>query len=481
MSPSPATLFAVTPDAFWKWGRGILLAALIAGLLVVMLVAWTAPKLLPLIPLVLLGGLVAWRLFQHPLANLCVALVGFAIVADNEAGFQLREILYGLYLYGLLAHWYFTRVFLYQEHFLITAEDKALLLFLVLLPCTVPLTILAHGDLVGVASELLALSLLAIYFPLKEACTRYRHGPRALFFAILGIGLLIALRNVLNFQQMLSNVTQAWQVATGRVVSNDHLLMVGSLFSLTVLIFARRWWSFGISLGCFLLCFGGLLLTQSRGYWLAFLLGALAMFVLVRARHRKRMLWLGVLGLTLLVGIGFAFFGAYMDLLLGGLLNRFASVGSAASTDVSLINRFREAKTVMALVVKNPVLGYGMGVPYTFYDLAHEATDYDAFVHNGYVSLWYKFGLWGLGLVLFFWGGVIRRGVQAFLMKQGPWWARLCGLAGAICLIAFTLSTLTSNPFFLKDSVFIFGVLAGLAAGAYQRGRLEAGLRKRLP
>ena len=228
----------------------------------------------------------------------------------------------------------------------------------------------------------------------------------------------------------------------------------------------------------FLACFGGLLLTQSRGYWLAFLLGTLVMFFLVEARYRRRMLLLAGLGLAALIGIGFAFFGAYMDLLLGGLLDRLASVGSAASTDVSLINRFREAKTVMSHVVKNPVLGYGMGVPYSFYDIAHQATDYDAFVHNGYVSLWYKFGLWGLGLMLFFWAGTIRRGVQAFLMKQGTLWMRLCGLASTLSLIAFTLSTLTSNPFFLKDSLFIFSIAAGLAGGAYQRGLLETQVPK---
>lgn len=474
MSTRVSALFALTPKAFWVWGWVLLTAGLAFGLLLVLLIAWTGSSSLALfftVALVALPGVV--YLFKRPTLNLFIVLVGFVVVADNEAGFQFREILYGLYLYSLLAHWYVTRCFFYRERFLLTPEDKALFLFLLLLPFTIPLTILFNGSLVGAASEFFSLSLLALYFPLKETCARYRHGPQALLLVVVCIGVLVAMRNMMNYQQMLSNVTQAWQVATGRVVTNDNLLMVTSLFSLTLLIYARRWWSFGIMLGCFLLCFAGLLLTQSRGYWLAFLLGALAMFFLIEARYRKRMLLLGGLGLAALIGIGFAFFGAYMDLLLGGLMDRFTSVGSAASTDVSLINRFREAKTVMGHVVKNPVLGYGMGVSYTFYDIAHQATDYDALVHNGYVGLWYKFGLWGLGLMLFFWARTIWRGVQAFLMKQGSSWMRLCGLTGALSLIAFTLSTITSNPFFLKDSLFIFSVAAGLAGGAYQRGLLE--------
>lgn len=474
MIPRASALFALTPHAFWVWGRTLLAAGLAFGLLLVLLIARTGSYTLGLFfAAALVAAPAVVYLFKRPTLNLFVVLVGFVVIADNEAGFQFREILYALYLYSLLAHWYALRLFFYRESFLQTPQDKALFVFLVLLPCTIPLTILFNGSLVGAASEAFSLSLLALYFPLKEACARYRHGPRTLLLIVVCIGMLVAMRNLLNYQQMLSNVTQAWQVATGRVVTNDNLLMVCSLFSLTLLIFARRRWSFGLLLGCFLVCFGGLLLTQSRGYWLAFLLGAVAMFVLVEARYRKRMLLLGGLGLVALVGIGLAFFAAYMDVLLGGLLDRFASVGSAATSDVSLINRFREARTAMSYVVKNPVLGYGMGVPYTFYDIAHQATDFDALVHNGYVGLWYKFGLWGLGLMLFFWAGTIWRGVQAFLTKQGSSWMRLCGLAGALSLIAFTLSTITSNPFFLKDSLFIFSVAAGLAGGAYERSRIE--------
>ncbi|MFQ5568044.1 MAG: O-antigen ligase family protein [Rhodothermales bacterium] len=469
---SPA-LFSFTPTALWRWGRFLLVASLAFGLLVLTLMTWFAPHLLPVLPLLMLVGVAAWYLFHHPLLNLCVTLVGFVVVADYEAGFQFREIAYGLYLYTLLGHWYVTRCFLYRERILLTAEDKALFLFLILLPFTIPITILFGGSLTGVISESFSLSLLALYFPLKEACARYRYGTRALLLVILCLGVLVASRNVMNFQTMLSSATQAWQVATGRVWTNDNLLMVTSLFGLVTMFFARRWWSFGILGGCFLLCFAGLILTQSRGYWLAFLFGTLAMFVLVDAHQRKRMLVLGFFGLAAVTGIGFAFFGTYMNLLVGGLVERFASVQTAATADVSLINRFREMATVWDHVVRNPVIGYGMGVPYEFFDIANEVTDNDALVHNGYVGLWYKFGLWGLGLMLFFWARVIWRGVQAFSMKHGSYWTRVCGLAASLSLIAFTLSTITSNPFFLKDSLFIFSLVAGLAGGAYLRGQLE--------
>ncbi|HMB92356.1 MAG TPA: O-antigen ligase family protein, partial [Rhodothermales bacterium] len=361
-------------------------------------------------------------------------------------------------------------LFVYRERLLYTTEDKVWLAFLLLIPCTMPLGILFGGDTSAMMSEMIAWTMAAIYFPVKEACARYERGIPAILLVLALVGLGVALRNAYFFSQILSDATMAWQVATGRVASNDHLMMVSSLFGLALVIGARRGWHFTLLLGYFLIAFAGLILTQSRGYWVSFLLGAGAMFLFVDATYRKRMLLLGVLGIIALLGIGFVFFSSYIELMLGGIIKRFSTLQTAASSDLSLVNRFRETAAVWPKIVQNPILGYGMGVPYTFYDIAHEATDIDAFVHNGYVGLWYKFGLWGLGMVLFFWARSIWRGFQAFRLQGVSYWLRMAGLAASISLVAFTLSTITSNPFYLKDSIFVFSVLASIAVGAYHRG-----------
>jgi O-antigen ligase len=314
--------------------------------------------------------------------------------------------------------------------------------------------------------------MMAIYFPVKEACARYDNGIKAVLFVIALVGIGVALRNAYFFSQILSDATMAWQVATGRVASNDHLMMVSSLFGLALVIGARRGGHFAVLLGYFLISFAGLIMTQSRGYWVAFLLGAGAMFLFVDASYRRRMVALGVLGVVALLGIGFVFFSSYIELMLGGIIKRFSTLQTAASSDLSLVNRFRETAAVWDKIVQNPVLGYGLGVPYTFYDIAHASTDQDTFVHNGYVGLWYKFGLWGLGMMLFFWARSIWRGLQAFRLPGASYWVRIAGLAASVSLVAFTLSAITSNPFYLKDSIFVFGLLASIAAGSYHRGRL---------
>ncbi len=470
-----SSLLAPTVDAYLIWGRLALSTGLALSLIVVLFVAWQGDWVVAVfLPVLLAAALAAVWLFRRPTLNLYVVLVGFVIVANNEAGFQLREIVYVLYLYATLAHWYMSEWLSAGQRFLQTTEDKALFLFLILVPCTIPLTVIFGGSLVGAVSELFSLSLLALYFPLKETIARRPDGARAVAIVVVLVGVLVALRNLFEFRTMLGNVTMAWQVAFGRVVTNDSLLCISSLFSLALLVTARTWRSRALLSGTALICFGGLLLTQSRGYWLAFLLGAVVMFVVLDWRHKLRLLLIGALGTAAGIIIGYILVGPYMNLLLGGLTDRFASVSTGIFTDDSLINRWRETGAVLEKTKLNPIVGYGMGVSYSFYDIVHEATDFDALVHNGYVGLWYKFGLWGLGLMLFFWAGTIRRGILAFRMPTVSAFARRCGLAGAVGLCAFTLSTITSNPFFLKDSLFIFSLTAGVTAGAWQRCRLEA-------
>lgn len=474
MSVFSLSLFSLTPTTFWRWGQVVLIGGFALGLLLIVFLTWLGLWVgLLVLPALLLGGVAMWYLFQHPLLNLCVVIFGFVAVADNEAGFQFQEVLYAAYLYAFLGHWYVTRVLVYRERLLYTVEDKVWLAFLLLIPCTIPLSILFGGDTSIIVSELIAWTMAGIYFPVKEACARYEKGILAILLVLALVGIGVALRNAYFFSRILSDATMAWQIATGRVATNDHLMMVSSLFGLALVIGARRGWHFTLLLGYFLIAFAGLLLTQSRGYWVAFMLGAGAMFLFVDAAYRKRMLLLGTVGVVALLGLGFVFFSSYIELMLAGIIKRFSTLQSATTADLSLVNRFRETGAVWDHIVQNPILGYGMGVTYTFYDIVHESTDQDAFVHNGYVGLWYKFGIWGLTMVLFFWGRSIWRGLQAFRLKGVSQWLRMAGLGASVSLVAFTLSALTSNPFYLKDSIFVFSLLASVAAGAYHRGRIE--------
>ena len=465
---------ALSPAATWQWGQRLLIGILCCGLLLVTLVAWWAPEYIPLVPALLIGLTAAWYTLQKPLANLCTVLALFVLVADYEEGIQITEVLYGLYYLGFLAYWFGARTFLYRERILHDPEDKALFLFLVLITAYVPLTVLLGGRMTGLLSEWTALSMLAFYFPVKEACVRYRSGTRIMLLVVAWIFLFAAGRNLLIYQQILSGAIQFWQVEKGRVITNDGLLMTASLGSLAFLIFARKGWQQIVLLGLFLIFAISLILTQSRAFWVAFLVGALVLFLLVDRRYKGRLAILAVSGVTGVAVIGLVFFSDLLPIIIGGLVARFSSLSTAASSDISLVNRFYETAAVWEYIKVNPIVGHGMGYPYPFFSAIEKYTRYDAFIHNGYISLWYKFGIAGLALMLFAWARTAWKGVMAFRQDHATVTVRVGGLAAAISLIAYTLPANTSNPFFLSDATLLFALLMGIAGGTYRRARLDA-------
>ena len=220
------------------------------------------------------------------------------------------------------------------------------------------------------------------------------------------------------------------------------------------------------------MCFGGLLLTQSRGFWLAFAFGAAFLFAVVDRRRKGRLLALGAGAAVAVVAVGAAVSSDFVRLLAETLSDRLLSVRGSLSRDASLVGRLYEARGVLAGIAENPVLGHGLGVPFTFVDVLSRTTGTSTFTHNGYLSLWYRFGVVGTALVVYWWGRSVACGLRAYADRAAPDALRLAGLGAAAALVAFTLSALSSNPFWHKDSLFGFAYLSALACGA--RARVES-------
>ena len=454
---------------FRRRGDLLLYTFLVGSILIILYTAWTFAEGIIYFPVVVAGAVAFAFLFSNPRLNLIVVLLGFVSLTDYNRGFQIIEVLYGLYFVTFLANWFIGRLFITREPFVRTATDRAVLLLLIAVTCYIPIAVVFNGNIYGIFAEWIAFVLLSFYFPIKEEIRTNPKGALIILCIIGFIGTYIALRNLLNYRTMLSSATQMWQVARGRVVTNDNILMLSSLYGLVLFTFAQKWRHQVLTLGAFILFFSGLILTQSRGYWIAFLLGAGFMFLLLDSTHKKRLILITIGGSASLTLLAFIFLQDIFLLVTSGLAERLLSLQTATTADISLVNRFRETSAVWEHIRVNPILGYGMGVGYDFFDITNGVTETDAFVHNGYVSVWFKYGIIGLGLLLFSWFRSIYNGARAFKMKPAAPAVRLAGLFGATALTAFLLSTITSSPFFLNDTLFAFGLLLGTAEGAYQR------------
>jgi O-antigen ligase len=154
-----------------------------------------------------------------------------------------------------------------------------------------------------------------------------------------------------------------------------------------------------------------------------------------------------------------------------GLLDRALSIGTATSGDISLLNRFLETRAAWELIKVNPVVGYGMGTEFGFFDAISGSTWVKSYVHNGFVMLWYKFGIIGLVAVLTVWGASIAAALRAARMVHRDDSLRVLSLVAGVCLIAIIPSHLSAATFTTGDTTMTFALLCGLANGLYARAR----------
>lgn len=465
------SLETLTPERLFAWTRPLFYAGLAFGLLLILLGAWLSTLLLVALAAMLAAALIFGILARNEVLLLCAVLAGFVVSANYEAGFQLHEVFYGLLYLGYLSYWFISRFFFYRDHVLRTPVDWALFLFLVYVTLSLGLTPLLGGDLKIALSEWLAITMLAFYFPIKEICIRRADLlPQKPVLISLGcIALFIALRNFWFYQTRINDAEFLWQIAAGRIVTNEHVLLMGGLIALTILLYSRKKIHVAAIAGVFALLSAGIVIGQSRALWVSYMLGIAVIFACV---ERKKKFWIisgGVLGSILFAVAGTLVFNNFFSLIVAGLTDRLLSLQTAAVKDLSLINRFFEARAALEHIGANPIVGYGFGVPFKYYSLVYEWTHETSFIHNSPVGVWYRHGAAGLALLGVFYIGTIARTIRVLRIPAISRIDRIVSIFVMACLIAEGLVGNTENPFATGDKTLFIGALAGLAAASAHR------------
>ena len=468
---STLTISPTGPSDRWllKWGAFILWSAFGFILLLLLYLTWAAYWILPFVPIVLLAPAAAFYLFKRPLLNLAVVLSGFSLIVGFKAGLQAEEILYGLYYLSFLGYWFFTRSYLQRQVICNRPEERTLLIFLVLVTLTVPLSVAFDGWPDMIFGEWLSFTMLGFYWPIKEAIEKDERGLKVVVGSLIVVGLFVLVRNLLEYQSDLSNAEQLWQIASSRAITNESLLMIPAFFCIVLYLRTRSFPGRMLLLATVLGMFAGLILTQSRAYWVTFFLGTGFIFMFVSGKDKIRILSVGIVSAVGIGTLAYVILGDYLMLVLSGLLDRFLTLQSAVSNDVSLINRFLETQGVWEHIKVNPILGYGMGVPYRFYNITFEYSEIKTFVHNGYVALLFKFGVWGLGMMLFMMVRFFVTAFQNWKKRHDQLLPRLISLSVAAGLLALSVNATTANPFYQNDLMFIYASLWGIAGGIRAR------------
>jgi O-antigen ligase len=251
------------------------------------------------------------------------------------------------------------------------------------------------------------------------------------------------------------------------VVENEHVLLMMGLVALVLVLFSTRTWSRAVALLTFLLFVSGVIIGQSRAVWISFVLGGLVILVLIDRRRRLQLVGYGLSSVVIALLVGLLVFPEFYVLIVAGLADRFYSLGSAVTSDLSLVNRFEEMGAAWKYIRLNPIVGYGFGVPIEYYSLVYELSYRTSFIHNGPIGVWYRHGLIGFGLIYFYYFASLMRGVR--LSRHGAGFYKVLGIAVAACFTAEALLGNSENPFATSDKTLFIGVLAGLVAAGVAR------------
>ncbi|WP_412068477.1 O-antigen ligase family protein [Rubrivirga sp. IMCC43871] len=403
-----------------------------------------------------------------PLARLVGVLLLQITQIGGEAGLSAIEVVAGLALVGYLAQWYVVALASARPLIRTVFDAAAVAWGTVGLVVAAGLGLMFGADAYDFRADLLATLPFLFYLPVKDLCVREDRGAVAIAAVLCAFGVAASLQNAVLFRNAISGAAALYEIADARFNVSEISITAGMLLALAGAAVAReRSRTLGsVALAGLLLV--GLLITKSRGYWIAGTFGILAMAVVVPGRGRRRIIGYGALGVGILVALAVLLFREQIVLVALGALDRLVSIGSATS-DISILNRVAESAAVWERLRVNPILGYGWGVQVTHYSIIAEGTRSWAFFHNGYLSLWFKTGLWGVALFMSVWIGAMARAAWAARRTALPWSIRAPALGAGAAIAAFTPVVITSNPFAVLDQMLIVTLTLALAHGSADR------------
>lgn len=443
---------------------------LVLGLAIILAVSWFGQSAVIFLPAILISVFVFLIVSRIKYGVLYLILSSFVLISGQDEGLQIQELAYGLLYLGFLATWFISRTFYYQDKICDNRIDKAMLVFLILIHLSMPVSFLLGGKLTPMIGDWLAVSMLAFYFPIKEAIKRDPETIKIFGIIFLWLSLFVLFRNILSFRETVLQASVAYEITKGRASMNEIILMASSVGAIVFFLYSKELIVKLASLGFFVLFFIGLILTQSRGYWLGFVFGMGVLFLFASWQKKGQILILAVGGLAGALGIGFMLAPEVMELLVAGIIDRIASLGTASSSDISLVNRFNEFEQVWAGIKRNPILGYGLGHEFTYHNIIYEAHISQAFMHNAYLALWYKYGIVGVGLGLFVWFGSALKGL--FLARRLDYSTipSLLVLSASLVLFCEMMVGNTSNPFVIEDGCLVVAFCMALVSGTETHG-----------
>lgn len=268
--------------------------------------------------------------------------------------------------------------------------------------------------------------------------------------AVVLVGLAIAGAVVFQFatgKQIIANarveelltLNTRYSDVTRSTAGGGIYFVLFSLLYVLALLFVRRL-SILIAFPVALVLAAGIIVSFGRGIWIATAFAALLMAYFLKGKSGVMNV---IVALSIAVAAALVGLAAFKPQTLEAAYARIVSTTKEGQSNSSLGWRFEEAGYAFSKIVSSPVVGIGYGTPYkplvrltgTEQDIA-----LTRYIHNGYLGLWLKLGIAGLGIVMWLAWRTFRRGLNMTRRAVDPGSKAL----GAALTAGFTVPVITS-------------------------------------
>lgn len=444
-------------------GTWALLALCVAGAAAAFGVAWVMPDRILLVPTVFVGLAAGLALLSNETAATAAVIAGSALLFDSGGSDHPAEFIYDAYLVLYIAMWYGRRIG--RVRIVETAMDRIAAAVIGLAGLAVVLGLVYGSDALLTVKESLSLVPLALYFPVRSLCTHHERGPAIVANSLIALGIAATAFTVYMTISRLMSATAVWEILRVRASGTEVQIMVALVLAGVAVGTSRRRSHTLLATAVLGTLLGGLILTKSRGYWLGAVVGLGVVWLASRPALRGRLTLWGTVGAALMAIVALIVAGDLVVTLFAGIVERLGSI-SAAGTDLSLLNRFRESTAVWREVRDAPVVGHGLGATYRYFSIESGTTRVWNYIHNGFAALFFKQGIVGFVATLLLWAGAVWRGLRVYRrFPAAPVAAGGLALGASAAMVSVFSTAYTSDPFYIVPYVTVTTVLIGAACG----------------
>jgi hypothetical protein len=361
----------------------------------------TSDALAWLIPSVVIGiGLIV-AMFKWPKIWLGVVIVSMPwFLSDTGKGLSASEAILGGFILGSVCTWMVYT--LASGRTKITwLGDRLIILFLVLSVTNIVVAVLNEVDPFDWLLEWIVFILILLYFPLKEYFGR---SERDLKHLLLLLAIAVVFMAAYTAYEFKNRSSEGLMYAYQLIASRSRLFAPAFSMSLVLsvaLVFHVKKWSGRIFVFLFALLSGAALLqSMTRSLWLASAFCMLLLMFFLKWRHNAALITSVVLIALSTYVVAETLYPRLTKIAVSIIERRFTSSTQLTGGDYSFETRLIEAREASRWIKEYPLSGSGLRADLLSWGPIEQFHWKKPFIHIGYVSLLFKFGI-PISLVVF--------------------------------------------------------------------------------